>query len=120
MFCDHPHKLSECYIDSKKSLIRQKKLFFICPRSGHIAEKCSSKIKSVKYLKRHHEALCEGNQNDKNNSINYTTNDTISSASILLQTPRVKIRSPISNQAYTARIIFDSGSQLSYITSSLH
>ena len=60
-------------------------------------------------MKRYHHALCEENQNDKNNSTDSTKNDANGSASILLQTPNVEIKNPISNQVYTAWILFDGG-----------
>lgn len=60
-------------------------------------------------MKRYHQALCEENQNDKNNSTDSTKNDANGSASILLQTPNVEIKNPISNQVYTAWILFDGG-----------
>lgn len=41
-------------------------------------------------MKRYHQALCEENQNDKNNSTDSTKNDANGSASILLQTPNVE------------------------------
>lgn len=60
-------------------------------------------------MKRYHQALCEENQNDKNNSTDSTKNDANGSASILLQTPNVEIKNPISNQVYTAWILLDGG-----------
>ena len=60
-------------------------------------------------MKRYHQASCEENQNDKNNSTDSTKNDANGSASILLQTPNVEIKNPISNQVYTAWILFDGG-----------
>ena len=60
-------------------------------------------------MKRYHQALCEENQNDKNNSTDSTKNDANGSASILLQSPNVEIKNPISNQVYTAWILLDGG-----------
>ena len=60
-------------------------------------------------MKRYHQALCEENQNDKNNSTDSTKNDANGSASILLQTPNIEIKNPISNQVYTAWILLDGG-----------
>ena len=106
----------------EKILIKIKVVFSLLLKGGHIFKNCTSKIQSYKCSKRHHIALCafEQNKNDKvhsqiNNDCNETSCNFISLANIVLLQIAFATKENDSFQ-YRAKILFDNGSQSSYIT----
>ena len=86
----------------------------------HIAKRCKSQIKCYKCSGRHHLAVCYHNGGDPPNNKETScqhVGSTSSNYSVLLQTAHVNIRNR--NITSFARILFDNGSQLSYITPEL-
>ena len=122
---------------ARKECLKKQGRCFICLRNSHLARDCRLKISCFKCPGRHHVSLCEmeppttetmANRQTNVNSGN-TTNRQHPSAhastlpegsqdSILLQTAQALIRDKKANASTgtRARVIFDSGSQKSYIT----
>ena len=135
--CRRSHKSRDCGIITKpeirKSILQKENRCFICMEIGHISRKCSNKMKCFNCKGRHHVAVCTFNkdkkdkkdkQNDQNNeNENDTTFRNISINrinSVILQTARANIFSTDEKHSSNARVLFDSGSQLNYITPELH
>ena len=132
------HSSSKCTSvsnqQSRKATLRRNKRCFTCLDTGHIPKYCKStylcrKCKTGK----HHISICESTpvdpssmnrEEDKNITTNVTTNDnegfvvhaSCDKNGILLQTARASIL-PVDDSAQVqTRILFDSGSQRSYIS----
>ena len=101
-----PHKSQNCHVVSdirtRKSIVRTSTRCFKCLKGSHPAKVCSSKIKCFK-CSIHHIALCDSEESSQSSNSSSVTNvagvDDNNSARVLL---------------------FDSCSQLSYITPQLH
>ncbi|XP_073956197.1 uncharacterized protein [Choristoneura fumiferana] len=126
VFCDLEHYSEDCgkyrsYVDRKTKLADK---CYICFRPGHRAVRCKNKKKCPHCEKIHNRALCpqkttKGEQTaefyiDKN-----TTNMHNKFAPLhLLQTAVTQIKAG-ENETLACRLLLDSGSQRSYITSKL-
>ncbi|CAB4039144.1 PREDICTED: uncharacterized protein LOC100197852, partial [Paramuricea clavata] len=128
------HSSSKCSsvsnCQSRKAILRRNKRCFICLDTGHIAKNCKShylcrKCKTGK----HHISICEYTPADppginREEDKNATTNDNkgfvvhanCDKSGILLQTARADILPTDDNVQVQTRILFDSGSQRSYIS----
>jgi len=93
----------------------------------HCAQNCESNKKCRKCNRRHHQSLCDKPSNDSENaeattsaeiSYNNTTNSVKDSKAILLQTAKA-VACDLSEANKARGILFDNGSQRSYITESL-
>ena len=124
IFCNKDHKPHHCKtvtnIDARKIILKNKERCFVCLKNAHIAKQCKSQIKCYKCSGRHHLAVCYHNGGDPPNNKETScqhVGSTSSNYSLLLQTAHVNIRNR--NITSFARILFDNGSQLSYITPEL-
>ena len=113
-------------LQSRKDILKTKNRCFICLRPGHIAKNCRSSINCYHCKGKHHLAVCntkfsEPEQNfQKKETLHSNSNVSVNScASVLLQTAYSKVKNNVNNSSQSARILFDSGSQLSYITPAL-
>lgn len=130
IFCEkNVHKSQDCDIVSdlqeRKQILRKLGRCFICLRTGHISKNCFSKISCLKCSRRHHLAVCDELVKDK--ALNTTTsvsgveNETTVNVihdenKILLQTARASVFSNDKSVSKSFRILFDTGSQLSYVS----
>ena len=132
----HQHKVVTNHVTRRKILM-EKNCCFICLRANHLARNCRTNMRCLKCNRRHHSTICEsyGNKEEKaettSNKTQQTTPETKESQSttnmhvskknsVLLQTARAFVRVP--GDAATeqnVRLIFDSGSQKSYVTEEL-
>ncbi|XP_065654791.1 uncharacterized protein LOC136081405 [Hydra vulgaris] len=122
-FCSKNHLSQQCMsvtqLDARRKILKDKKRCFICLRIGHISSKCLSRIKCYECSERHHSAMC-----DKKNQLRLPDNQLTSVAgvskgnSVLLQTALVTIISG-TTELRNCRILFDSCSQLSYVSPSI-
>ena len=139
-YCDGAHKSHSCRTVTdhqvRKKILSQKNRCFICLRPGHVARNCHTNMRCLKCNQRHHSTICDcysketmsekrsntGSAREKSsdslaNSSQSTTNMHINAKnSGLLQTARVRVKSPQEQQSRTVRLILDSGSQKSYVT----
>ena len=115
-FCKDSHPSAKCDIvkdvDSRWSLVKRKHLCFLCLRSGHGSQSCNSKTICKSCGKKHHISLCK----EAVESNGLITNVR---ASTLLQTAKVKAFNPKTRKHVFVRVVFDMGSNDSYITDKL-
>ena len=117
LFCESSeHSPSQCRnvtnVKARVAVLRRKAWCFVCLQSNHVARKCPSEYKCNKCQNRHHISIC-------NQSIQKTANTHSSSdqKSILLQTGRVYVfHSEEPGGLCLVRVLFDGGSQRSYVT----
>ena len=132
--------------EERKRILRGSGRCFVCLRKGHMVRNCRSKFKCNNCNGRHHSSLCQKStaegatsmvneqpmptvtqpvtqpgMNPAASEFNPTkTTSTIlthTNQSVLLQTAQASVFNPDDSQR--VRIVFDSGSQRSYITESL-
>ena len=129
VFCGGDHKPQKCTVvtkvDARRGIINKKGHCFVCLRNGHIAKNCRSSIKCFTCKGRHHVAICNPPPPKNDLEKKETVNTLIASQngiplyamnSVLLQTARAKISAPDTSNLHNLRILFDSGSQLTYIS----
>ncbi|MEW8544133.1 MAG: DUF1759 domain-containing protein, partial [Candidatus Thiodiazotropha sp.] len=136
-FCNGSHWSDECgrYVTAEERKQRIRGSCFICLKQGHKTGECGLK-KSCYYCKQwnnHHRSLCprrfgatnregvhliEELPTEENLSVN--ENALLSSGEmVLMQTATADISNPVSGQIQSVRMLFDTGSQRTYITESL-
>ena len=125
VFCGGKHKHQSCTIvtdvESRKDILWDKNKCFKCLRSGHSAKRCRSNISCFKCQKHHHVAVCtltkEAGGDDEEKDTSAMLIDT--KKSILLQTAEAMVGATNGKQFIKKRILFDNGSQRTYITDEL-
>ena len=143
-FCNHPgHKSFNCVTVTdpvkRKEILKWKGRCFVCLKRGHVASSCPLEYRCFKCCGRHHVSVCSanfqipptGNGNVTqpspslqrgNTSHDLGTTSTLyvnAKNSVLLQTATAIVSNPTSMKLVQARLIFDSGSQRTYISSRL-
>ena len=143
-FCNHPgHKSFNCVTVTdpvkRKEILKRKGRCFVCLKRGHVASSCPLEYRCFKCCGRHHVSVCSanfqippsGNGNVTqpspslqrgNTSQDPGTTSTLyvnAKNSVLLQTATAIVSNPTSMKLVQARLIFDSGSQRTYISSRL-
>ena len=124
-YCGSEHTPESCTKvdkpENRKSVLRDSGRCFICLKRGHLSRNCRSSIKCRQCSSKHHVSICtkkpdsvEVSQLDPNATpFRSASLLTDSNGTILLQTAQATVR----NRANALlRLIFDSGSQRSYIT----
>ena len=127
-FCEGLHWSDECTVCSTLETRKErlKGCCFICLRTGHSYKEC--RITKPCYhcgmVKNHHQSLCPRKFNVKTDPPQkiesydkYNTENTLlaSNEMVLMQTAFSNIRNPISFSTTTVHILFDTGSQRSYL-----
>ena len=126
IFCDsNKHNLAKCNlvtdVNVRKNILKNKGRCFKCTKTNHVAKECKSNIKCFECGKDHHAAVCMPVTTDPQVPVvEDETNVTISTTNkiSLLQTAIAEVFNVQENKSMTLRVLFDSGSQLSYITPS--
>ena len=127
-FCSGKHPSSHCEkfndVNERVVLVKRFKLCFLCLSDQHVVNKCQSKYSCNKCGGRHHISLCFKDSNNPSlssgqppPSLSHVTHIGVSNG-ILLQTAMSKVSSA-TGSFYDARILFDSGSQRSYVSEEL-
>ena len=139
IYCGESHPSWKCGVvtdvTSRKNIIRRKGRCYICLQSGHISRKCESKYKCVKCKGRHNVSICEPpreNRGDKPpekyqppeqvksialNARNYVASVVRNRESAtLLQTAQAILTDVDKVSKRTVRVLFDIGSQKSFVT----
>ena len=137
-FCQENHEEERCStitnLDTRKSIIRKYVRCFVCIRKGHKAVDCRSKIKCKKCNGKHHTSLCYFSKDStvsKNPSplrpsappfvgtstgstnVASCTNSLGPGSSAALQTALAVVNG---NDKVKVRVLFDSGSQKTFVT----
>ena len=144
-FCQQPHAAKDCSVaitvNDRKQRLRSMGRCFNCLRKGHLSRACRSASKCQRCKGRHHTSICEtqpptGESAKKNPTLAQptepaaglnpdaetytpTTNAPCSDQrkTVLLQTARTVVCNPSNpGVAIEVRLLFDGGSQRSYIT----
>ena len=135
IFCKGQHKTNECHavesITARRDILRREGRCYICLKRGHISASCRSRNRCYRCKGKHNLAICQDTNSGKvakesETRKNYgtpssppeeTTNLRAGTRnSMLLQTAQVLICHPEDERnVVRARVIFDSGSQRSYI-----
>lgn len=125
-FCKMPQKRKNCCIISgirtRKNIVRKSKRCFVCWKDSDLAKDCSLKIKCFKWSKRHHVAFSDSEESGPSSNSSSVTHfaGVDDNTNILLETARFKVTNGESSYLNSAWVLFESCSQLSYITPELH
>ena len=135
-FCNGPHPLTKCvvvtYPEARKKILRQKRKCFGCLRSGHLSRDCEARC--YRCGRKHHVSLrnvqeypgyssparqARGSNKEQTVSTNLYFTQDIKTNCVLLQTARASVRNPSEERSCNLRILLDSWSQESYISTRL-
>ena len=137
-YCGEHHYSASCQrvsdTASRKEILRKKNRCFICLRTGHRSPDCTSNKKCRNCNSPgHHQSICDRNKNDaakqepspSGATETSTTRATTTAATlrkkgtVLLQTARAVASNADGTKTKDVRILFDNGSQRSYVTNTL-
>ena len=128
-FCKKGHYASECkeVIDAQKrrEILKEARMCFVCLKLGHIGKTCESGIRCKVCGKRHNQMICEGDKEKKGNEPkerperNAVTMASKGNESVLLQTAQAMVYGEDESKQMRVNILFDGGSQQSYVTEEL-
>ena len=130
------HFSSQCLnvtdVKSRVAALRKAARCFVCLKKSHISKSCTASYQCKNCGRRHHISICDFDSSRKNDQLperkkvtfdtsNHTVNTCSSNAgkSVLLETARANVFNVETNLGYYVRILFDGGSQRTYITSEL-
>ena len=133
-FCKGGHFTSDCTkvvnLSERKGILKRDGRCFRCLRIGHLAKECPNEKSCRKCRGKHHASICEKKTGDnegetsanetKTNvgrqSITATSRGPTTVGKVLLQTAKAVAVNPNNGKKCEIRILFDSGSQRSYIS----
>ena len=137
-YCGEHHYSASCHrvsdAASRREILRKKNRCFICLRTGHRSPDCTSNKKCRNCNSPgHHQSICERNKNDAakqepspSSAIETSTTPATTTAAtlrkkgtVLLQTARAVASNEDGTKTKDVRILFDNGSQRSYVTNTL-
>jgi len=134
VFCNEEHYSAECKsvqdVDERRKILRKNNRCFSCLKVGHRAANCQKSRSCRVCSGQHHQSICNNSASTKNAEINNKTNNneitsntttTVANSRlhVVLQTARAIVTTPHNSKHVQGRILFDSGSQRSYITENL-
>nr|XP_047142928.1 uncharacterized protein LOC124817159 [Hydra vulgaris] len=129
IFCSKSHKSESCKtvtnINSRRNILRDKRRCFNCLKSGHMSKDCRSRISCYECSGKHHISMCfkkfplhiDDSKESNNKLTSVATTEALKSKNVLLQTAMVTVKNK--DKTLRCRLLFDSCSQLSYISPSL-
>ena len=129
-FCANEHYSNECTIvkdvEKRKSILREAKRCFTCLRTGHVSKVCQSKARCKRCHQKHNTTICEQNNepsSSDNNPISsertLTTATSREKVQVLLQTARASVFGADREKRVGVNVLFDGGSQKSYVAEKL-
>ena len=144
-YCNEQHYSASCEkvtgLQDRKDILRRDKRCFICLRIGHVSQECQNSRGCRKCGQQHHQSICSLSNHKKpadstkenpdphsqtkpGDSAETTTATSATSTSrkgkaVLLQTAQCIATNADSMRSTTVRVLFDTGSQRTYITNSL-
>ncbi|CAB4025471.1 PREDICTED: uncharacterized protein LOC107334226, partial [Paramuricea clavata] len=148
VFCDAEHFSASCEKikdpQARKNILKRQGRCFLCLRKGHRINQCTSNKRCRKCPGKHHQSICEFNSSRPpqdpssqppenkpgqasttgavvNESSNGTTTTSVtrSQTRVLLQTARTYAYSNEGSEVLPVRVLIDTGSQRSYVTTGL-
>ena len=126
-FCDEDHNPTACPVTDVRTriqIIRRKGLCFRCLARGHVKSQCRSPKACSRCFKKHHVSICNQtiqnpSREDRGSGNPEMTNDVSllirSSSSVVMPTAKAILHSPDSTKEMAVRILFDSGSNKTFI-----
>ncbi|XP_046864646.1 uncharacterized protein LOC124459170 [Xenia sp. Carnegie-2017] len=125
-FCCGEHKHEECTKvtgrQERMQLLRKFKRCFICLNKGHVAKDCRARIKCSVCGEGHHVSICDkinNNQKDERNSREESGQVSVANVHVSTRS-RVALQTAqgvlIGKGKTRVRVLFDSGSQKSFVT----
>eukprot|EP00794_Sanderia_malayensis_P021467 gene21467-biopygen1183 len=125
-FCKNAHYASNCTVvqdvTKRKELLKNTRRCFLCMKIGHMAKRCQSTIKCRDCGRRHNTAICEGEKHEEVKAKEEESTSTMASKGregVLLQTAQAIVYGNDKTKKTKINILFDGGSQRSYITEEL-
>lgn len=118
LFCNaRDHLASRCNsvtnVVARKNILRKQGRCFVCLDTGHLMRNCQSKYSCKKCKKRHNISICDTN----GNTPEVQHNNFVSSYNgVLMQTASAECTDVSNFKTRKTRILFDSGSQRSYVS----
>ena len=145
VYCNGEHYSASCETvddsNKRKDILRKAGRCFVCLKTNHMSKNCVSPRNCRHCNNRHHQSICDrtpkshvnqkalggsekenSSKDDSKNPENVTTGTTNTSTNrhtVLLQTARAVAFDENSNRSTPVRVLFDNGSQRSYVTDSL-
>ena len=145
VYCSEMHFSASCHkitdINDRKTILKRDKRCFTCLRKRHNAEQCDKSCRKCK--RKHHQSICpeqtinsprntnkpphyeSGEQNARDNENSGITTATTTSENanakhrVLLQTAKAVATNEDGTRSTVVRLLFDNGSQRSYLTENL-
>ena len=127
-FCDGEHYSDSCQNitdvkDRKNRLIEQRRCF-VCLRQNHVSKNCKSNMRCRKCNRRHHTSICDPPKEQEREKQEGQNGQTLTTAgkekaNVLLQTATAYAFGNEKDKKIQVNILFDGGSQKSYIAEDL-
>ncbi|CAB4015032.1 Hypothetical predicted protein, partial [Paramuricea clavata] len=121
VYCLQEHLSQDCKkiqnAGERKQILRKYGRCFICLKRGYISSNCLNTSKCRACSKRHHSSICESHANGSVTAdVVHSTHSCVGSANrVALQTAQALVMGGKEN--VRVRVMFDSGSQRSFVTS---
>eukprot|EP00112_Aurelia_sp_Birch-Aquarium-sp1_P011662 Seg2451.3 transcript_id=Seg2451.3/GoldUCD/mRNA.D3Y31 product="hypothetical protein" protein_id=Seg2451.3/GoldUCD/D3Y31 len=133
VYCNGSHFFASCEhmkdINLRRDILKQKGRCFVCLRQGHRMRECTSNKNCRHCGNKHHQSICYQESKKTNGNtpepVEKEESATIASAAsqgksqVLLQTAKTIAYKDGETRGIPVRILFDSGSQRSYVSESL-
>ena len=129
VYCKGEHYSTSCEkitgVPARKEVLKKEGRCFVCLAKGHRAHQCRTFKKCHKCGSRHHQSICETENSVPNvegaagSQQTTTTTAARAKTKVLLQTAQSFAYSNQNHHTVPVRILFDNGSQRSYITNRL-
>ncbi|XP_057308167.1 uncharacterized protein LOC130646050 [Hydractinia symbiolongicarpus] len=121
LYCNgNDHLASRCRsvteVVTRKELLRKQGRCFVCLATGHLGKNCPSNYSCRKCKHRHHISICSS---DGSQAGAHHNNFVSSYSGVLMQTASADVSDTSGNAKKHTRILFDSGSQRSYLSQDL-
>ena len=100
----------------RKDILKRYRLCYICLKRGHRARECRNRMKCKKCLETHHVSICNKEKESEVISPGFHVKD---GGNIAMQTAQAVIRTDSGKARVRCRVLFDSGSQRSFIRSTI-
>ena len=117
IFCRGNHWSDKCNVisdfEARKDFLKKEKICFLCLKPDHLSCNCTKTIPCNYCKGMHNSAIC----NDRNKQGNQTFMNCASNvSSIFLQTADIVLANPNNKKQVKTKVLFDQGSDRSYVT----